>query len=211
LAGDVEPFGILVSVGIAIGGGRVDDEARARAEQDSVEDHIFDPNADGGKGRQRVAHDLLDGLWSKFGMLCQQGPLIGVIDKDLNRSCQLVARGVGAREEKDSDEVEDFAAGEPVAIVLCADELRDQVVGECSAAALDQVVEVGVELLPRGQDCRCVGGGVGSKGLADASQAVGEQLPVPAGYTKCRADDRNGIRPGDVDDDITAALVNVAV
>jgi hypothetical protein len=105
----------------------------------------------------------------RVGMLCQQGPLIGVIDKDLNRRCQLVTRGVGAREEKDSDEVEDLAAGQPVAIVPGADKLRDQVVGACSAAALDQVVEVGVELLPRGQDCRCVGGGVHCEGLADGS------------------------------------------
>jgi hypothetical protein len=77
LAGDVEPFGVLVLVGVAIGGGRGDDNARAGRYEDSVEVHIFDRNTDGGKERLCVAHDLLYGLRSKFGMIGQQCPLVG--------------------------------------------------------------------------------------------------------------------------------------
>jgi hypothetical protein len=70
---------------------------------------------------------------------------------------------------------------EAVAVVLGADQLGDQVVGEGVAPVSDHVVEVGVERLPGGQDDGRVVGDVPAEELEDVVGLVREQLPVFAG------------------------------
>ena len=62
---------------------------------------------------------------------------------------QLIAGGVGSGIQQDRDEADQLVMGEPVAVVLDADQLGDEVVAEGLPPASDQLLDVGVELLPR--------------------------------------------------------------
>ena len=95
--------------------------------------------------------------------------------------------------------------GEAVAVVLGADQLGDQIVGQCVASMSDHVVDVGVERIPGAQHDGRVVGGVPEEDLDDVVGPLGEQLPVLAGCTEQRADDRDRVLRRDVGDDVAGA------
>ena len=111
--------------------------------------------AQAGEDDRGVPDKFLDGLRRQFRMVGQQRPLVGVVGQDLNRGGELVAGGVGSGVEQDRNEVHQFVVGQPVAVVFGADELGDQVVGQGVSPRGDQVLDVGLELLPRPQDGGC--------------------------------------------------------
>ena len=96
LAGDVEAVGIVIDGGVAVGGGGVDDHVRAGGHPHAVEFDILDGLADGAENDRVMAHELLDCLRCEFGMLSQEGPLLGVVAQILHGGGQLIAGGVGA-------------------------------------------------------------------------------------------------------------------
>ena len=85
-------------------------------------------------------------------MLAEQCPLVGVVSEDLHRGSQLIAGGVGARAQQGGSDHEQFGVGEAIAVVLGADQIRNQIVGEGLAASGDHGFEVGVEVIPRRHD-----------------------------------------------------------
>ena len=84
-----------------------------------------DPEVD-----RRVAQEFLDGRGANSGRLRQQLPLVRVVGQHLHCGGQLVAGGVGAGVKQDHGEVDKLVVGQPVAVVLCADQLGDQIVGQ---------------------------------------------------------------------------------
>ena len=82
--------------------------------------------------------------------------MVGVVGQHLHRGGELVARGVGAGAEQRRAQHEQFFMGQPVTVVFASDELGDQVVGQRCAPPCDQLLEIGVEVMPRGQDRRAV-------------------------------------------------------
>ena len=107
------------------------------------------------EGDRRMADELLDGIDRKLRMPAQECPLVGVIAQHVYRRTQLEAGGVGACQQQRGDEHAEFVGAEAIAIVLGADQLGDQVVGQCVPPVREHVVDVGVESIPGGQDRRC--------------------------------------------------------
>ena len=69
-------------------------------------------------------------------MVGEQIPLIRVIAEDVNGSGNLVAGGVGTRHQQAARKHPQFGHAQPVAVVLGADQIGDQVsVGELRRSA----------------------------------------------------------------------------
>jgi hypothetical protein len=170
----------------------------------AAEFDILDGLAHGAENDWAVAHELFDCLRCELGMLCQQGPLLGVIAQIAHGGGQLIAGGVGSCHQQGRREHGELVGGESVPVVFGADQFRDQVVGEVVAPLGDHVVEVGVELVSGRHDDRLVVDDVPVEDLEDVIGPVGEQLPVAARSAEQLADDRNWIPACDVGDDVAA-------
>ena len=152
-----------------------------------------------------MAHRFLDGPWGELGMRGNHRPLVGVLAQHLYRRGELIARGVGACGEQSAREQSQFRSRQPVAVLLGADHVREQIVGEVLAPTGNHVVDVVLELQPGRHDGGLVVGNVPVEHLEDVVGPPGEQLPVLTGSAEQRADDRNRILPGDVCDHVAMA------
>ena len=130
VAGDVEAVGVVVDVGVAVGGGGVGQDDRAGRDDDPAEFDVFCGHADAGEDDRGVAHGLLHGVGCQFGMFGQQRPLVGMIAEDLHGGAQLIAGGVGSGAEQRGGEHEQFVVGQAVTVVLGANQVGKQVVGQ---------------------------------------------------------------------------------
>lgn len=166
---------------------------------------VFDGFADGAENDWVVTHQLVNCVDGQLRALGEQRPLVGVVGQHLHRRGELVAGGVGAGAEQRRAQHEQFVVGEPVTIVFGSDELRDQVVGQRRTALGDQLLEVGIELIPCGQDHRTVFGDVPIEDLLDVIGPVAEQVLILRRCAQQRADDRRGVAASDVDDDVAAS------
>ena len=194
-------------VGIAVGRKGIDEHHRCGREEDAGELHLFGHDAQCAAGDRGVAHGLLDGAGRQLGVLGQQRPLVGMVDEDVDGCGELVAGGVGARQQQSGGEHAQFVGVEAVAVVLGPDEVGQQIVGQRVPPVGDHVVDVGVEFAPGVHDERFVDAvGIEGEGGEDVVGPQCELLPVFAGRAEQRADDRNGIGPGDVGDDVATAL-----
>ena len=129
-----------------------------------------------------MAHRLFDRVGRQFGMLRQQRPLVGMVDEHIDGPGQLVAGGVGAREQQAARQHAQFGGVEPIAFVLCADQIGQQIVGRVVSPAGDHLVDVIVEFAPRAHDERFVDTvGIESEGGEYLVGPQREQLPVLAG------------------------------
>lgn len=68
--------------------------------------------------------------------------------------------------------------GEPIAVVLGPDEVGDEVVAQRRPSSRDEVLEVGIELIPCPKDRGSVLDDVPIEDLLDVVGPVAEQLPV---------------------------------
>lgn len=132
-------------------------------------------------------------------------PLIGVLDQNLYRGGELIAGGVGACGEEPNCELTQLLLAELVAVLLGADQVGEQIVGESPAPPFHHGVDVVLELAPSRHDGGFVFGDVPVEHLEDVVSPFGEQLPVLAGCTEQSADDWNRVLPCDVVDDIALA------
>ena len=104
---------------------------------------ILHRGAQRNEGDRRMADELLDGIDRKLRMPAQECPLVGVITQHVYRRTQLEAGGVGACQKQRGHEHAEFVGAEAIAIVLGADQLGDQVVGQCVPPVREHVVDVG--------------------------------------------------------------------
>ena len=177
-AADVETVGVVADRGIPVGRPSVDDDYCAGGDFDAGDFDILDCGAQRDEGDRRMADELLDGIDRQLRMPAQECPLVGVIAQHVYRRTQLEAGGVGACQQQRGDEHAEFVGAEAIAIVLGADQLGDQVVGQCVPPVREHVVDVGVESIPGGQDRRRFIGGIPAESLQDVICPAGEQFPV---------------------------------
>jgi hypothetical protein len=117
----------------------------------------------------------------------------------------LVTSGVGTSSEQSGGQHEKFAAAEPVTVVLGADQVRDQVVGEVFPALRKHFFEIGVEFGPGRLDGGPVAGDVPVEYFLDLIGPCGEQLPVLTRCAEQRADDRGGVPARDIGDHVAVS------
>ena len=79
-------------------------------------------------------------------------PLLRVLAEHVHRGGHLVAGGVRARQQQAAREHAQFGGVEAVAVVLGANQVGKQVVGQAVPAPGHHVVDVVVELSPRAHD-----------------------------------------------------------
>ena len=207
VAADVEAVGVVVDGRIAVGGKGIDEHHRSGREGDAGEFGVFGDDAQRAAGDRGVAHGLLDGAGRQLGVFGQQRPLVGMVDEDVDGCGELVAGGVGAREQQSGGEHAQFVGVEAVAVVLGPDEVGEQIVGQRVPPVGDHVVDVGVEFAPGVHDERFVDAvGIEGEGGEDVVGPQRELLPILARRAEQGADDRDGIGPGDVVDDVATAF-----
>ena len=209
LAGDVDAVRVVVDRRITVGRSGIHHDHRAGGEEVAVELDVLDDQAKGSAGDRRVAHGLLDRAHRQFGVLLEQLPLLRVLAQHVHRGGHLVAGGVGARQQQAAGEHAQFGGVEAIAVVLGANQVGEQVVGQAVPAPGDHVVDVVVELAPRAHDDRLDFAEIDgeAEGLEDVVGPERELLPVLAGRAEQRADDRDGVGARDVGDDVAAARV----
>ncbi len=206
LTRDVEALRIDVHVGVVVGGCGVAHDEGLRRDHHAVEFDVLRGHAHRAEYHRAEPHHLLDCLHRQLRALRQEFPLLGVVTEDVDRGGHLIAGGVRACHQDARREHAQLTDRQPVAVVLGADQFRDQVVAERFAPAGDHAVDVVVEFPPRGKDVGLVFGDVPAEQLEEIVGPVGEQPPVLARGTQQRGDDRHRIGPCDIPDDLAAPL-----
>ena len=140
-------------------------------------------DARGAEGDWGMTHRLLDRVGCQLRMLAQQRPLVGMIApapaprRPTDGGWFRCRRSGGAAA---SDE--QLVVGEAVAVVFGADQLRDQVVGEATAAGRRSCRRGRHPVPPRrAQDDRLILGDGEVETLEDVLGPVREPLPVRGG------------------------------
>ena len=143
---------------------------------------------------------------ARSGCSPEQLPLIGVLAEHLHRRGHLIAGGVRSRQQQAAREHPQFGGIEAVPVVLGADQVGEQVIGQGVPAMGDHVVDVVVEFAPGPHDGGLELSNVGGEGegFEDVVRPRRELLPVFAGRAEQRADDGDGVGPREVGDDVTA-------
>ena len=210
-AGDVEPVGVVVHGGVAVGCAGVHLHESSCGDEHSGKFDVLTGHPQRADHDGRVPHGLFDGAVGQVGMCTQQGPLVGMLAQHLYRGGDLVAGGVGAGRQQAGREHSQFVGTEPVTVLLGADEVREEIVGEVVAATGDHVIDVVVEGLPGGQDRGLVFGDVPVEGVHEVVDPDRQLLPVLGRGAEQRADDRGRVLPRDVGHDVAVATCDLAV
>ena len=100
-----------------------------------------------------MAHGLFDRAGrASSGCSASSAHWSGWSTEDVDGRGQLVAGGVGAREQQPARQHAQLVGVEAVAFVLGPDQVGQQIVGQGVPPAGDHVVDVGVEFAPRAHD-----------------------------------------------------------
>jgi hypothetical protein len=137
---------IVVDGRVAVGCSDVGHHERASGNDHLSQLEVFARHSDEDENDWGITHQLVDRVAGQLATRAQQCPLVGVVMQEVNRCCQLVAGGVGTGGEQRGGQHEKFAVAEAVTVVLGADQVRDQVLGEVVPALREHLFAIGVEL-----------------------------------------------------------------
>ena len=95
--------------------------------------------------RRLPAQELLDGVGDDVGVLDELAPLLGVLGQEGEHAVEGGGDRVEPGDEEEEADVEDVLAGEPVALDLGVEEVRQEVVASLHLALVEDLVEVLVD------------------------------------------------------------------
>src|SRR5690606_17879816 len=173
----------------------------------AVEDGVLVQHAHGHPDRAGEAQALLDRVREQLGPGAYELALLGVAGEGGGAVADQADRGLEARDQQPDRLHDQLGRGEPVALLLGADQDRQQVVGEVAPALLDQLGEVGAERLGGGDRALLdLGrGGVAGEAVRGVGRPDREAVAVGDRHPEQLADQRRGDRQRQVGDHVHRA------
>ena len=139
----------LVGVGelglVGVGRSDHDHDLVAGLDRAAVELGVLDGHPGDTHDRRLPAQQLLDGVGDERRVLDQLAPVVGVLGQEREHAVERGRDGVEAGDEEQEADVQDVLAGEPVALHLGVEEVREQVVPPLHLALVEDLVEVVVD------------------------------------------------------------------